>query len=101
MKNYLFIFALWILGLIIINTEVRGQDPNFSQFFNTPTYFNPAFTGLNTGLKAGFTYRNQYPNLPVSFRSYLFTADLGERNLPGSGGLGLIVNSDNQGLGFI
>jgi type IX secretion system PorP/SprF family membrane protein len=101
MKKYLFIFAFWILGLIFISSEVRGQDPNFSQFFNVPTYFNPAFTGLNTGLRAGFTYRNQWPNLPVSFRSYLFSADLGERNLPGSGGLGIIVNSDNQGLGFI
>jgi type IX secretion system PorP/SprF family membrane protein len=80
---------------------VRGQDPNYSQFFSTPLYFNPAYTGINTGVRARFTFRDQWPNLPVDFRSYYFSADLGDRNLPGSGGLGLIVNSDNEGVGFI
>ena len=101
MKKYVNILIIWILGMILIDPEVRGQDPNFSQFFNTPTYYNPAFTGLNTGLRARLTYRNQWPNLPASFKSYFFSADLGERNLPGSGGLGFIVNSDNEGVGFI
>jgi type IX secretion system PorP/SprF family membrane protein len=64
-------------------------------------YFNPAYTGINTGVRARFTFRDQWPNLPVDFRSYYFSADLGDRNLPGSGGLGLIVNSDNEGIGFI
>lgn len=101
MKKYPVIFILWVLGLFLVNFTGRGQDPNFSQYFNAPTYFNPAYTGLSTGLRAGFTYRDQWPNLPASFKSYFFSADLGERNLPGSGGLGLIVNSDNEGLGFI
>ena len=101
MKKKLSFLAIWILGLTLTNQAVRGQDPNFSQYFNAPTYYNPAFTGLNTGLRARFTYRDQWPNLPASFKSYFFSADLGERNLPGSGGLGLIVNSDNEGLGFI
>lgn len=93
------VVCLWML--ILAGAVGRAQDPNFSQYFNLPTYFNPANTGLNTGLRARFTYRDQWPNLPVSYRSYFFSADLGERNLPGSGGLGLIVNSDNEGLGFI
>jgi len=101
MKKYVNIHIICILGMILIDPGVRGQDPNFSQFFNTPAYYNPAFTGLNTGLHARFTYRNQWPNLPASFKSYFFSADLGERNLPGSGGLGFIVNSDNEGVGFI
>jgi type IX secretion system PorP/SprF family membrane protein len=86
---------------MLFDPSAQGQDPNFSQYFNAPTYYNPAFTGINTGLHARFTYRDQWPNLPASFKSYYFSADLGERNLPGSGGLGLIVNSDNEGLGFI
>lgn len=91
-----------ILGLSMLTaTTSRSQDPNFSQFFNTPIYYNPAYTGLNTGLRARFTYRDQYANLPVDFRSYYFSADLGDRNLPGSGGLGLQIASNNEGLGFI
>jgi type IX secretion system PorP/SprF family membrane protein len=64
-------------------------------------YYNPAYTGINTGVRARFTFRDQWPNLPVDFRSYYFSADIGDRNLPGAGGLGLIVNSDNEGIGFI
>lgn len=92
-----------ILGIlsVLISSSSLGQDPNFSQFFMNPIYYNPANTGINTGLRARFTYRDQWANLPVDFRSYAFTADLGDRNLPGSGGLGLTVNSDNEGLGFI
>ncbi len=101
MKKHLPILIIWVFSMILPDPAVRGQDPNFSQYFATQTYYNPAYTGLSTGFHARCTYRNQWPNLPASFKSYLFSADLGERNLPGSGGLGLIVNSDNEGIGFI
>jgi type IX secretion system PorP/SprF family membrane protein len=101
MKNLIYLLIPWFLVPLYGTKTAGAQDPNFSQFFNTPIYFNPAFTGLNQGLRFRFTFRDQWPNLPVSFKSYFFSADVGERRLPGSGGLGLIVNSDNEGLGFI
>jgi len=100
MKRPIFITA-FLFGFLFLLTSARGQDPNYSQFFSTPLYYNPAYTGVNTGVRARFTFRDQWPNLPVDFRSYYFSADLGDRNLPGSGGLGLIVNSNNEGIGFI
>ena len=100
MKKLIFI-PIFLFGFLFLLSSVRGQDPNYSQFFSTPLYYNPAYTGINTGVRARFTFRDQWPNLPVDFRSYYFSADLGDRNLPGSGGLGLIVNSDNEGIGFI
>ncbi|MCX6247141.1 MAG: PorP/SprF family type IX secretion system membrane protein [Bacteroidetes bacterium] len=100
MKKPIFIL-FFIIGFLLLLSPARGQDPNYSQFFSTPLYYNPAYTGINTGVRARFTFRDQWPNLPVDFRSYYFSADLGDRNLPGSGGLGLIVNSDNEGIGFI
>lgn len=100
MKKFIFI-PIFLFGFLFLLSSVRGQDPNYSQFFSTPLYYNPAYTGINTGVRARFTFRDQWPNLPVDFRSYYFSADLGDRNLPGSGGLGLIVNSDNEGIGFI
>ena len=93
--------GLPIIILIMTGNAVLGQDPNYSQFFNTPIYYNPAYTGLYNGLNVRFSFRDQWPNLPVDFRSYYFSADLGDRNLPGAGGLGLIVTSDNEGIGFI
>ena len=100
MKKLIFV-PLILLGFFFLVPSTRGQDPNYSQFFSTPLYYNPAYTGINTGVRARFAFRDQWPNLPVDFRSYYFSADLGDRNLPGAGGLGLIVNSDNEGIGFI
>ena len=100
MKRYLNSFAV-IFGMLLVAGSVKGQDPNFSQWFSTPLYYNPAYAGVNTGLRARFLFRDQWPNLPVDFKSYYFSADLGDRRLPGSGGLGLIVESDNQGIAFI
>lgn len=101
MNKHISYGVIWGLSLVLLASTAKSQDPNFTQYFNTPIYYNPAFTGLNTGLRARFTYRDQWANLPVDFRSYYFSADLGDRNFPGSGGLGLTVNSNNEGLGFI
>jgi type IX secretion system PorP/SprF family membrane protein len=95
------IIPIFLLGLLCFFSSARGQDPNFTQFFSTPLYYNPAYTGINTGIRARFAFRDQWPNLPVDFRSYYFSADLGDRGLPGAGGLALIVNSDNEGIAFI
>jgi type IX secretion system PorP/SprF family membrane protein len=97
----LVIIPLFLLGILFLIPESRGQDPNYSQYFSTPLYYNPAFTGINTGIRARFLFRDQWPNLPVDFRAYYFSADLGDRGLPGAGGFGIVVNTDNEGIGFI
>ncbi len=97
-KIKVFILLSFLAGPII---QLLGQDPNYSQFLNAPMYYNPAYTGLYTGLHARLSFRDQWPALPYDFKSYHFSADIGDRNLPGSGGLGLMLNTDNDGLGFI
>jgi type IX secretion system PorP/SprF family membrane protein len=90
-----------IIGILFAIQAVRGQDPNYSQWLNAPLYYNPAYTGINTGLRARLSCRDQWPNLPVDFKTLYFSADFGDRNLPGSGGIGFHVNRDNEGIGFI
>lgn len=97
----LLILPFLLLAMLCVMPAAHSQDPNYTQYFSTPLYYNPGYTGISTGIRARFLYRDQWPNLPADFRSYYFSADIGDRNLPGSGGLGLIVNSDNEGLGFI
>ena len=80
---------------------IYGQDPGCTQFSNTPLYYNPAYTGLYDGFRVRFSTRNQNPSAGMSLRSYHLSADIADRNLPGSGGLGVILNTDNDGLGFI
>ena len=99
-RRYIFPFLV-SLGLLCLAQGASGQDMNYSQYFSTPLYYNPAYTGINSGVRARFLYRNQWPSLPVSFKSYYFSADLGDRNLPGSGGLGLMITQDTPGVGLI
>jgi len=101
MNEHLRFPKIILLGLIVTGVCAHAQDPNYTQWLNAPIYYNPAFTGVNIGLKARFSYREQWPNLPVDFRTMYFSADWGDRNFPGSGGLGIIINSDNEGIGFI
>lgn len=92
------------IGLIILmfcSFRAVSQDPAYTQFANNPLYYNPAYTGLSQGLRARFSFRDQWPVLPYDFCAYHFDADLGDRNLPGSGGVGVFLNTDNEGIGFI
>lgn len=86
---------------LVLSCGMKAQDPNYSQFLNVPMYYNPAYTGLYTGVRARFAFRDQWPSLPYDFKAYHFSADMGNRSLPGSGGVGLLFNTDNEGIGFI
>lgn len=99
MKKIKITLLVYLLSSVM--TAVFGQDPNYSQFLNTPLYYNPAYSGLYTGMRVRFSFRDQWPALPYDFKAYHLTADIGDRNLPGSGGIGLIFNTDNEGIGFI
>jgi len=70
----------------ILSATVTAQDTFFTQNFSVPFLINPAFTGFNTGARVRFNYRNQWPVLPKSYQAYYFSADIGDRGLPGSGG---------------
>ncbi len=89
-----------ILG-ILLPDKLTAQDAHFSQFYNNPIYYNPAFSGLNLGLKARMHYKRQWVNIPGDFHNYSFSADIADRNMPGSGGLGFIINNDRRGIGYL
>lgn len=93
----------WLSGafLVILSISAHAQDPIFSQFYNNPIYYNPGYIGLNQGVRTRFNYRNQWTNLPDDFRTYSFSVDMAERAIPGSGGLALLVDSDQAGTGSL
>ncbi len=93
------IFSI-ILVTILFTFDSSGQDTHYTQFSNIPLYFNPAYTGVYTGARVRFNSRIQ--NTTTSrFNGYHLSADFGDRNLPGSGGFGVMVNTDDQGVRFI
>jgi type IX secretion system PorP/SprF family membrane protein len=56
-----------LLSLIALSFSGMAQDPEFSQFYASPIYTNPAMAGTaecDGGGRVGMNYRNQWPNLP-------------------------------------
>jgi len=93
---------LLMLGSLLLGlSPMQAQDVNFSQYFNNPTYYNPAYVGLSVGLKARLNVRKQWTGLSGEYNSYAFSMDIADRNLPGAGGLGFIASSEVQGIGLI
>jgi len=85
---------LCLLG--IIWGDVKGQDPQFSQFYATPLYLNPAFAGATQVSRVGLNYRNQWPSMDASYVTYSAWAD--HFFIDANSGVGLVVLSDREDL---
>jgi len=73
MKNIYQISLCLAVSLLALNTELRGQDPRFSQFYASPWNLNPAMTGVFNGKwRATINYRDQWGSIlsQVPFRTY-------------------------------
>lgn len=94
LKKLIFLF----LSLIIIG-ETKAQDPAFSQFYSNQLYLNPAFTGINKGLRLGMDYRSQWPSVSSPFTTYNVYGDIQDFNL--GGGIGFMAMQDIEGAGAL
>ena len=74
-----------------------AQDMQFTQFYASSLYLNPAFSGANVCSRVLLTYRNQWPGVSKTYRSYVFSADhyFNEQNI----GAGLFIANDVAGTG--
>lgn len=82
------LFAFVSLGL-------RGQDPEFSQYYAAPLYLNPAFTGTTQDHRFIANYRNQWPNIA---RGYVTTALSYDYNMAqANSGVGFLFTMDQAG----
>jgi type IX secretion system PorP/SprF family membrane protein len=70
---------------------------HFTQFYSSPLYLNPAFAGADVCSRISMTYRNQWPGISKTYRSFLASADhyFNTKNV----GAGLLFGSDIAGTG--
>jgi type IX secretion system PorP/SprF family membrane protein len=78
-----------------------GQDPHFSNFNNNKLYYNPAYTGIDYGMRLNFAYRRQWPNIPSKFQTMYACFDQSVRVARGLGGYGFTVISNTEGEGSL
>lgn len=97
MKNAL--LKPFLSGVIfLISLGLFAQDPEFTQFYATPIYTNPAFAGSECGRLAA-AYRMQYFALPGGFVT--FNASYDQRVKKIGGGFGIMFTNDKAGEGVL
>lgn len=88
---------LFILLVCFWGSDLKAQDPQFSQFYAAPLYLNPAFAGSNQATRAVLNYRNQWPNLNANFVTYVASFDHYFRKF--NSGVGVLAYFDQEGTG--
>lgn len=86
--------CLLLLGI----TDLRAQDPMFSQFFAAPQQLNPALVGLVDAPVLHFNYRNQWSNINRAYATY--SAAYSQYAPSINSGFGLSVLADVAGDGI-
>ncbi|MFD1255497.1 PorP/SprF family type IX secretion system membrane protein [Mucilaginibacter terrae] len=97
MKKISYCFLSVVITLLAFTAT--AQDHQYSQFFNSPVYLNPALNGQFEGdLRMNMIYRNQWSTLPGAL-TYI-TASI-DYNIPKfGGGVGLMFTRSNEGTAY-
>ena len=91
--GFLFLFIL------LLTSNLYGQDPHFSQFYAHPLYLNPAFAGSNNCPRFSLNFRDQWPAIKGNFITFSGSYDQHISAL--HGGIGALVSADIAGGGIM
>lgn len=102
MKRIVLLMSLALL----VKTQLKAQDPHFSQFFSSPLTLNPALTGKFDGVfRAAGNYRDQWPAISKAFVTSTISLDapmLTNRiNANDTWGVGLMAMTDRTANGIL
>lgn len=92
-------YLIVILSLLVVQTDAKAQDPEFTQFYANPLYLNPAFAGTARCPRLVMNYRNQWPQLSGNFVTMCASYDQHIQTI--QGGIGLIVLNDRAAQGTL
>lgn len=92
MKRSLLLFILIVVGAI---WEASAQDPQFSQYYQSPLYLNPGFAGITPQQRIVVNHRIQWPSLPQAFATSAVSYDMFVNEL--RSGFGVLFTTDKMG----
>lgn len=103
MKQYKCKKLIISLLLLFSGQLVIAQDVTFSQFLYSPSYYNPAATGIDRGLLGTINYRRALIYMPSKFESYAVGIDqsIHDTGLKGLGGAGFFLINNQEGDGSL
>lgn len=79
--------------------QLRAQtDPQFSQYYEIPSYFNPAATGLTDFLRIRGGSRMQWVGIHGAPRDFVATADMPLKIMNRRFAVGAVFDTDKAGL---
>jgi type IX secretion system PorP/SprF family membrane protein len=85
-----------ICSLVILTfTQLKAQDPQFSQFYSSPLNLSPSLAGATEYSRIIANYRNQWANLPHAYKTYSFSFDHFINNY--KSGIGIVFLRDQEG----
>jgi len=90
-----------LLLLVVCGLQASAQDPEFSQFYASPIYTNPALAGTgqcNGGGRVVMNYRNQWPDLPGTLVTSAFSWDQQFEKIGGAFALTAMHDVAGEGL---
>ena len=98
--------TVFFLLVVVLQKNVKAQDPAFSQFFASPLSLNPALTGkFNGDVRAAGNYRDQWPTINNAFITSTLSVDMPifRNRLPeyNTWGVGIMAMTDKTASGAL
>ncbi len=81
-------FTLFIGIYCVSSLKSLGQDTNFSQFYNNPTYYNPAMNAIGNGFTIRTNGRSLWSPIPGRFNTFTASIEMEAINKTSFGALG-------------
>ncbi len=97
-KIYISIIA--VISSLLFANVIQAQDPNYSQFYLKETYYNPAMTGINPGLRGTITDRHLWTSVPGEWGTQSVCFDYYDNKFA-QGGIGAFLTRSTQGENFL
>ncbi|MGE0636404.1 MAG: PorP/SprF family type IX secretion system membrane protein [Bacteroidia bacterium] len=73
-----------IIFSVLLSLSTKAQDPQFTQYFSSPIYLNPAFAGYEGCSRISTAYRLQWPKIDGNYQTINFSYDQFVRQIMGS-----------------
>lgn len=88
---------LLISSILLLSLAAMAQEGQFTQFFNSSLYINPAEAGADTNARITSNYRKQWTTILNGFTTKSISGDMKLGRL----GYGLIVSTNGAGTGSL